>query len=63
MMRGGVVACRHYLTIESNYLYGTAKNGIESLNSKPTVLENQREECEDTCTIMDEQEAFYHATS
>ena len=36
------------------------KDGIESMNSKPTLLENQRKEREDI--IVDEREAFYHAT-
>ena len=39
-----------------------AKDGIESMNSKPTLLENQRKECDDI--VVDEpREAFYHATS
>ena len=36
------------------------KDGIESTNSKPTLLEDQRKEREDIA--VDEQEAFYHAT-
>ena len=35
---------------------------IESSNSKPTLLEDQRKEREEG-TIMNEREAFYHGTS
>ena len=38
-----------------------AKDGTESTNSKPTLLEDQRKERE--AIVMDEREAFYHATS
>ena len=38
-----------------------AKDGVESRNSKPTLLEDQRKEREDI--VMDEREAFYHTTS
>ena len=37
------------------------KDGTESMNSKPTLLEDQRKKRE--AIIMDEREAFYHATS
>ena len=36
-------------------------NGIESSNSKPTLLEDQTRECQDV--NMDEQEALCHGTS
>ena len=36
------------------------KDGIESTNSKSTLLEDQRKEHEDI--VMDVWEAFYHAT-
>ena len=38
-----------------------AKDGTKSMNSKPTLLEDQRKEHE--AIVMDEREAFYHATS
>ena len=37
-----------------------AKDGIKSTNSKPTLLEDQKKERENI--VMDEREAFYHAT-
>ena len=36
------------------------KDGTKSTNSKPTLLEDQRKEHENI--VMDEREAFYHAT-
>ena len=36
------------------------KDGIKSMNSKPTLLEDQRKECEDIAA--DERKAFYHTT-
>ena len=41
--------------------YGETKDEIKSTNSEPTLLEDQRKEHEDI--VVDEQEAFYHATS
>ena len=38
-----------------------AKDGIESTDSKPILLEDQRKELEDIA--VDEREAFYHATT
>ena len=52
--------CQHGSVTSNVVLDCEAKDGTESTNSKPTLLEDQRKERE--AIIMDEREAFYHAT-
>ena len=55
-------ALREWWNLTSNTVLDCeAKDGVESTNSKPTLLEDQRKEREDI--VVEEQEAFYHATS
>ena len=53
--------CRRGSVTNNVVLDFEAKDGTESTNSKPTLQEDQRKEGE--AIVMDEREAFYHATS